>query len=29
MTERLWVLEIQIRQPEQEIGAFYEDVLLL
>ncbi|KAI1697410.1 metallopeptidase family m24 domain-containing protein [Ditylenchus destructor] len=24
----LWVLEIQIRQPEQEIGAFYEDVLL-
>lgn len=24
----LWVLEIQIRQPERQIGAFYEDVLL-
>ncbi len=29
MTERLWVLEIQIREPKQEMGAFYKDVLLL
>lgn len=26
--EGLWVLEIQIRQPERQIGAFFEDVLL-
>jgi Xaa-Pro aminopeptidase len=27
-TTDLWVLEIQIRHPERQIGAFYEDLLL-
>ena len=27
-TPEIWVLEIQIRHPEQEYGAFYEDLLL-
>jgi methionyl aminopeptidase len=27
-TEGLWVLEIQIRHPEREFGAFFEDLLL-
>jgi methionyl aminopeptidase len=27
-TEALWVLEIQIRHPEREFGAFFEDLLL-
>jgi Xaa-Pro aminopeptidase len=27
-TADLWVLEIQIRHPERQIGAFYEDLLL-
>jgi hypothetical protein len=27
-TTDLWVLEIQIRHPERQIGTFYEDLLL-